>query len=692
MMTMARGRLAVRTSGRGTAAWAVVLLAAWIVAAGTAHAQHRNAAEHYRRAIERLERLDEGDWEAVEDYRADPSVVPPGLREAMAKAGPALADLQRGARQDVSDFGLDYSQGWDLLLPHLGPMRRLARVAQADIYLRLHDGDAAGAADRLAGLYRYAEHLGRDRTMISSLVGNAVFRLTDETVQYGVDRAAFDAGASADLHRSLQQYNSADPFGAVEALVMEQELTLRTIQQSIDEAGDPAAGLQKLGALISPEGADDIAMALANADVDQEIASYDALMGEVIEAFSEPDAELGAERLEEIAAELQEGEHGMLAMLFMPAFTRVHARLNESREMIEDRMAQLEEIAEGRVDPIEEANALHFYLQAFDAWNALDAADRAALLAYAKSGGSIDEQLGARLDRAKGVLEFIEQGAARRRCDFDLMPARGAGVLIQGHEPVLRECLALLRAAAREGMANDRRGDGVPLLATSLRVIGHFDDDPAMLTPIVLHGAFGDVARLIEAEEAAGRLTDGEKSVLRDGWSAVGMKDPFGWVASLMHEREALASLIVHRIIPAELQTGERAAAVMETLRTMDGDDLLAICAVLDAPPPEGKEANAEESDADEAKIEVKSPIQRLGDLIDVEQLKAARRMGGAILPALARGDLETVMAMDPPAFARFDERRVESRGMMRRLGRLLRVEEPKDDGASDAETTESDE
>src|SRR5690606_34187463 len=170
--------------------------------AGAQRDDSRNAATWYWRAINQLDRVTEEELWALREWALEPGAAPPpSVRSTLNRLRPALDAFYRGAEQEHSDFGLDLSQGWDLLLPHLGKLRSVAIVANADVQLRLHDGDSSNAAKRLAGLYQAAQHLSDDRTLISSLVGQAIYTLTDQTVQYGIDAAAFDAGdASVLLH------------------------------------------------------------------------------------------------------------------------------------------------------------------------------------------------------------------------------------------------------------------------------------------------------------------------------------------------------------------------------------------------------------------------------------------------------------------------------------------------------------
>jgi hypothetical protein len=107
------------------------------------------------------------------------------VRAVLARVEPVLSAARSGARQEYNDFGLDYTQGFELMLPHLGKLRNIGRLMAADAAVRLHDGDASGAAGEIASAYRIADHLPADEILISSLVGQAVFQSADRVARAG---------------------------------------------------------------------------------------------------------------------------------------------------------------------------------------------------------------------------------------------------------------------------------------------------------------------------------------------------------------------------------------------------------------------------------------------------------------------------------------------------------------------------
>ena len=162
-----------------------------LISSTTVNAQDsKNAATWYRKAIKAYEALPMDLRDSIHNWDwSDPnSPISDEMRLAIAKIQPILRLTQRGANQKHSDFNLAYEEGFDLELPHLSSMRGITRFAMADVTIRIRDGESATAAAELASMYRMSAHLNSDRMLISSLVGNAMFSISDTIVQIGLDQ------------------------------------------------------------------------------------------------------------------------------------------------------------------------------------------------------------------------------------------------------------------------------------------------------------------------------------------------------------------------------------------------------------------------------------------------------------------------------------------------------------------------
>jgi hypothetical protein len=85
--------------------------------------------------------------------------------------------MQEAATKETCDFQLDYSQGYSLLLPHLSPMRRLARLSSLQTLAHSEWDDAEAALNIAQAGLRVGHDAGTDNLLISRLVGIASDRL-----------------------------------------------------------------------------------------------------------------------------------------------------------------------------------------------------------------------------------------------------------------------------------------------------------------------------------------------------------------------------------------------------------------------------------------------------------------------------------------------------------------------------------
>ena len=89
----------------------------------------KNAATWYERAMAGMNRFTPEEILAIETYAKSPGAAPsPEVRALIDRASPLVDNILHASAQGYSDFGLDYSQGLDMKLHHLGKMRMLARI------------------------------------------------------------------------------------------------------------------------------------------------------------------------------------------------------------------------------------------------------------------------------------------------------------------------------------------------------------------------------------------------------------------------------------------------------------------------------------------------------------------------------------------------------------------------------------
>ena len=81
------------------------------------------------------------------------------------------------------NWGLKYSDGFEMLLSHLAQTRKLAFIIGAEIRILAADGDYRQALDRSLTLHKISKHVG-DETIISMLVAMVIGKMADNHIQY----------------------------------------------------------------------------------------------------------------------------------------------------------------------------------------------------------------------------------------------------------------------------------------------------------------------------------------------------------------------------------------------------------------------------------------------------------------------------------------------------------------------------
>ena len=544
-----------------------------------------NAATWYAQAFAALDRIDDEEWAILDDYRGRPDAAPTDeVRRILSKAQPIFDAVRRGASRGYSDYGLDYSQGFELLLPHLSESRQVARLLQADAQRRLAEGDARGAAERIALGYRMADHLGDDSTLISSLVGQAIFRTAEIGLQVGLDVAAFGAMEGSMLLEAARSLDPVDPFRMADAVMMEQVIAIESMRAHI-EAGDVAefAGMLAL----NPKDAAKFAGAADGMGLEQweaEFAAYSALMDRAAACFANPDEEAARAEMAAIEAEIAAGQHGILAEVLAPSLGKAFDTTLASRAMLYERLAQLEAIAAGTLPPEELANAAVRYRRGIELLKALGNDWRQPVREFdpcAEDASARLAALGVVLKAAGPAIDEFRAGAALRRCDFALgreeheffVPAYASG---------LRDAFALLCLDAyRLARAGDVEG-AIERLASANRIAGHLSGDGLLVTSAVAHEGFNRVVAtgLCLWPDADG--ADAERWLaLAGSLRRLRPADPFGYRAALTkaHEQQLKHDLLMPAPDAGADPAPER---IKDFIEGLDTNRLIYLMAVAD--------------------------------------------------------------------------------------------------------------
>jgi hypothetical protein len=601
--------------------------------ASAAPPEDANAATWYRKAMERFAAagLTDAERATLDGYDprsgARPSVE---LRALLARLEPAFNALRRGAAEDFSDFELDYAQGLDLVLPHLQPLRDVAFLMQRDAAVRLYDGDGAGAAGDIASIYRMSAHVSQDGVLISSLVGQSLFRVADRITQQGLDSAALPPEVCATLLAGLESMPRGDPFGVVGCLLTERDVVMKWLRDRYDDEHARGRMAEDLGL----DGEDAIqldALLLVDGEREAALDAADEVMGRAVEAFLSDDPAEARLTLECLNEEVRRGEHGAIAAVLLPSYLRLYESMSEGRSLVSGRIELLRSVATGERPASSLVNAAVWYLRAVEMIQALDAEFRGQLPRLAAGSKRVEEGPAQHLASAAAIVETLRQGAQAPRCDFAI--AGGKAAAVPAYLPGIREALQLLQADALRLLAAGDRAAAADRLATSLRLGAHLAGDPQIAQALVAHAGFEASAGIVE--RAGGLLEAEEKAAIRAALAAMPARDPFGYMGALARAR---------RDVLKALHPAGAAPPALERTVEDAGNDALFYLLVL---------ATRRGDDED-----LPAAWQPLGDVLALEALREARSRAAGAIAALAESGQVSGLVPDPvPVIGRVRER-----------------------------------
>lgn len=651
----------------------------------------RNAATWYQRAIGSWQQFKQNfpqQAQLLTEFAADPSApITPEIRSALINVQGAISDMRRGSMQETCDFNLDYSQGFELLLPHLSPMRDIARVMRADAAVRIADGDTSGAASELSSLYRASGHCGDDHVLISGLVGQAIFGVADGIVQNGLDKAAFNAADAASLLAGAKQLDASDPFQYAQSVAIEQEIALATF----DKYRGPE-GRKAMMSMLGEPGGDELA-ALDDKGFDEAIGQYDTVMSRMGEIFAMPDHDAATKAMGELEKDIESGKCGLLSKVMAPALGKILQRKFLAQQMLADRIAVLSALASGAQKPEEAANAALWYLRAVEMWEALPKEKRQPLLAFEiDAAKDVPAPIAALLVEAQPVLDVMREASLKRRCDFAVfVDHRGPPAVAPHYLPGMHELLRVLRIDALRLLKAGERDGVSDRLGVELRAIAHLSGigggTPQLACSRAAHVNFNLTLDLIESAQKLKLLDAHPSADLGEAASRISRKDPFGYLDAMLKTREVFVRQRYAPPPPDEDGMKEWARQT-ESIKQLNGDQTMLVLITVDErmrrmianpppppqPPPNAPNAPAGAGGFEPDDITLPETIDRLTGVFDAKAVEALRGAAGfdEIMPRLLQDDWQVFLDQRYPAVARLTEGLGRSRGDLRRATRLL--------------------
>ena len=511
-----------------------------------------NAAEEYHRLAElraaRTAQFDGDDRTGdVEQYFLT------GIRTAradewLAAMRPLGAELAR-TRSMAYTRTLDRSQGFDLLLPHLGEMRTTARTMAFLLQDAAERGDNATARDLLRAQLALADHAGEDGLIISSLVSVASTQLNLRMTERLMSSGAIDADTAKTLiadREAIAGNRNAD-FGAAmtgESSALNIELAkLRALPT--DERSD------RLGTLLGPQ-----AENLSDASIDAALAGSKNYFIEASTAMTNPDRAAGREQLAALNARLDGGEFGELNKSLAPALTHAFDRFTMLESELALQNADLRALANATKQPADFMNGARLYLKAAAAAQTLDAEAQRSIDGARLAPDEMPESARVEARRAidglrATVIETLLAATNCGRCEFPdqllnastLLPigvlgANGAARLLMADADADGDAA---RDSARHSVRHSVRKDTLNASIALLRMSRHYANSSALGRSIVAQESARDAIAALHALELAHALDAPAHELIAREVAKFKSDDPFGYRSALKAECALLA-------------------------------------------------------------------------------------------------------------------------------------------------------
>ncbi len=198
-----------------------------------------NAAVLYYKAFMILQEPSEEVQKMMTDLREGKIKPNDEIRQYLQDNKHAIELVETAAEVRNCDWGYDISKGFDVMLPELSKIRRMAFLLAANTQVLAGQGDYKAALGKCLTVHKMARHVG-DRLLISYLVGNALSKLANKQIGKILSQMPDDVETLTWLKTQIYDITSrANTLKA--AMSSEREIALRQIRK--DKIGTILVGL-----------------------------------------------------------------------------------------------------------------------------------------------------------------------------------------------------------------------------------------------------------------------------------------------------------------------------------------------------------------------------------------------------------------------------------------------------------------
>jgi hypothetical protein len=193
-----------------------------------------NAALLYYQAFLALPKVEDPVDTQLRDYADGKTELNKAIEDYVGSCRGAIGLAVAASELRQCDWGLRYSEGFNMLLSHLGQIRGLARVLIAEARVLASKGDYEPAFERCVTVLKMSRHVG-DETLISFLVAVAVESMTDNCIGDLLGQIPTDSKTLEQLKKELDAL-AKKPLSVAKPLETEQEVAVK--QMSMARIGE----------------------------------------------------------------------------------------------------------------------------------------------------------------------------------------------------------------------------------------------------------------------------------------------------------------------------------------------------------------------------------------------------------------------------------------------------------------------
>ena len=599
-----------------------------------------NAAYWYQQASNEIAALPDEDLNAIHIYLENPTRNPnEQVIIAMERCKRAIALLHKGAQRRYCDHHLDYTQGVNLLLPHLTPLRTASTLLAADAKMNLAQGNTDGAAESLRAGYRISDHVCNDSLIISSLISVANFTNVDQQVQQALDRAELDPSNCDRLLSVTKQLREQD-FNFLESIAMEQVAMSNWVIREFESPGSTDLSFDELS--IDP-------LLVAKSSLDDNLRGYDQAMDEFMVIFQEEDPLEQERKLSEWSNFVQGGGHGQLAAELTSTVDKFARRIIDTNLQLDKRIAMLETIASGEAKPEEKANAAIIYQKAFTRYSQIPDEQKVALIA-SEPGGVYQSGLAINQEDITAALALFIEAATLEQCDFSVLLPEPSAPLGPWYAAHMRNGIRAMLLRAAYHLANNRFKDTTTDLTSAYHMIHHLSEDHRLLSAMVAQQSIREANRIL-ARLIAHKPQHPIDEALQKTITNLSVSDPFGYIQAIANDTSHISFWTT---------SNKQAPPSMSTA------DVLTLMAIIDTLAQAGTESN-----------NIKwTEVELMPRIIDLKALEQVRQRAPQMAYLLKDREVQMIVDSGLPDIASIRQRKQDARSDIRQVWQLLRNKE----------------